>query len=42
MILISELFYWVVNFLYYYFDGDFFLKVLEIDVIYNMVDEFVE
>lgn len=42
MTLTSESLHWAVNFLYHHSDGDFFPKVLEIDAIYNMADEFVE
>jgi retron-type reverse transcriptase len=42
MTLTSESLHWAVNFLYHHSDGDLFPKVLEIDAIYNMADEFVK
>ncbi len=33
---------WAINFLHSHSDGDLFPKILEIDAIYEMADEFVK
>ena len=42
MTLTSDSIRWAINFLYHHSDGDLFPKVLEMDAIYNMAEEFIK